>query len=472
VLLDTTRLDVFAMEPVTCRRVHAELTVAMDLYSRCITGLRVTPVSTKAVDVAAVLFETVRPRPADPTGDGEALPFGGVPSAVVVDSRKLVDARGEPLLPSAPAETIVFDHGKVFLSHHLQSVCARLAISLQPARPMTPTDKSPLERWFKSLGEGLLSALPGYKGSDVHSRGEDVEEQAFFFLDELEAIIREWISLCYHRRVHRGLTVAEVPGLTLSPLEMFEHGVHRAGHLRIPARAGLAFEFLEQHWTSIQHYGVEIGTLRYNGPALDPYRNRTSPFSGVHARKWPVAVDPGDITRVYFQDPADPGRTWHPLTWEHAASLNGPVSREAVRYARGLAAATHRFPDTKRALVELLDRWGAGLTADRGERRMAVRLSEQRLRLSDDDTVSGLEGPGEVSALPSVRRIAALDPAGDPAGGSGPSRTLLLAVAGGEENLGGDDDSDDECDAVFPTDDRNAQVTDDADFYSDMLDSR
>jgi len=34
----------------------------MDLYDRCITGLRLTPVSTKAVDVAAVLYETVHPR--------------------------------------------------------------------------------------------------------------------------------------------------------------------------------------------------------------------------------------------------------------------------------------------------------------------------------------------------------------------------------------------------------------------------
>jgi hypothetical protein len=38
VLLDTTRLDVFAMEPVTCRWVQVELTAAMDLYTRCSRG--------------------------------------------------------------------------------------------------------------------------------------------------------------------------------------------------------------------------------------------------------------------------------------------------------------------------------------------------------------------------------------------------------------------------------------------------
>lgn len=192
VVLDTNSLDVFAMEPVTCRWVRCELTVAMDLYSRCITGLRLTPVSTKSVDVAGVLFETVRPREASAEGD-EALPYGGVPSTVVIDADKLVDRDGQPLLPTVAAETIIFDHGKVYLSNHIQSVCAKLKISLQPARPKTPTDK-PVERWFRTLNQGLLAALPGYKGSDVHSRGEKVEDEAFFFLDELEAIIREWIT--------------------------------------------------------------------------------------------------------------------------------------------------------------------------------------------------------------------------------------------------------------------------------------
>ena len=60
-LLDTTPLDVFAMEPVTLRWVRCELTIAMDLYSRSVTGLRLSPVSTKSVDAALVLFEALRP---------------------------------------------------------------------------------------------------------------------------------------------------------------------------------------------------------------------------------------------------------------------------------------------------------------------------------------------------------------------------------------------------------------------------
>ncbi|WP_326613272.1 Mu transposase C-terminal domain-containing protein (plasmid) [Streptomyces scopuliridis] len=462
VVMDTNRLDVFAMDPVTCRWVQCELSIAMDLYSRCITGLRLTPVSTKSVDVAGVLFETIRPRETRP-GEGEPLPYCGVPSTVLFDAEKLVDAHGQPLLPSVAAETIIFDHGKVYLSNHLRSVCAKLEISLQPARPHTPTDK-PVERWFKTLNQGLLAALPGYKGADVHSRGEKVEEEAFFFIDELEAIIREWITL-YHRRHHRGLKVPEVPGLKLSPLEMFEHGVHRSGPLRIPARPNLALEFLEEVRTTIQHYGVEIDGLRYNGDALNDYRNQPSSHRGSDAGKWPIAVDSGDIRKVYFQDPKD--HSWHPLEWEHAPAMNGPVSREAVSYARRLALRTHRFPDTKRALVELLERWGAGLTADRTERRMAVRLSQERLRLVGEADVDEREGEDRaVSQLASVRRITELSTP------SGEDRIPGQAPAPAEVQVVGDDDEDEECEAAFPGEEDGSVEVDEDDFYADVWESR
>jgi transposase InsO family protein len=471
VLLDTTRLDVFAMEPVTCRWVQAELTAAMDLYSRCITGLRLTPISTKSVDVAAVLFETVRPRtdrsaaePADAlVGGREPLPYHGTPGSVVVDARKLVDAAGRLLLPAVAAETIVYDHGKVYLSNHIQGVCERLGISLQPARPKTPTDKSPLERWFETLADQLLVALPGYKGADVHSRGEDVEQQAWFFLDELEQVIRQWIGGCYHRNPHRGLVVPEVPGLELSPLEMFEHGVTRAGQLVIPARPDLAFDFLKVEWRPIHHYGVEVGTLRYNGPALTPYRNSTSSYHGAYEGKWPFSIDPGDVSRIYFQDPAD--NRWHVLEWEHAQALGKPFSQEALGYARALAAKTHRFPDTKRALAELLDRWGAGLTANPTERRMAVRLSQERLRLIGDAATQAGTGTRQAAAvLPTAQQDAQQDAARQVREGAG----VAADTAAGDA---GDDDDDSECDAAFPGED-GAGLADEDDFYADAWETR
>ncbi len=427
-LLDTTPLDVFAMEPVTLRWVRVELTVALDLFTRCVAGLRLSPVSTKAVDAALVVYEAIQPDSSALTSSG-IFPYQGVPTAIVVDPGRLAAAVSGAGLPGVAPETLVLDHGKIYLSEHLLSVCARLGISIQPARPYTPTDKSPVERFFRTLSE-LLAALPGYKGSDVDSRGADVEAQTYFFLDELEAIVREWVGTIYHQRPHDGLVDPAVPGLHYSPLEMFELGIARAGRLQIPARGDLVYDFLPVAWRTIQHYGVELHGLRYNGSALTPYRDRASSHGGAHPGKWPVRYDPDDVSRIFFQDPAD--HAWHTLRWEHAQDVPLPFSADALAYARRLAARRDRFPDDRRALAELLERWDAGLTRNPAERRMALRLSQQRAAR--------------------VERHSA-DAAEEEAGGLATVRSLFPEPAEPDfndaaEQVPGDDDCDDELNAA------------------------
>ncbi|WP_227462699.1 MULTISPECIES: transposase [Nocardia] len=366
-ILDTQDLDVFAMEPVTCRWVRAQLTVAQDLFDRQILGLKVTPVSTKALDVAGVLFEAVTGRG---SGRPSLGPVHGLPDRLVFTENA---DDGETW---CPPETLVIDRGKAFLSSHVIGVCARLGISIQPAQPHKPTDKPTVERFFRSLREGLIQHLPAYKGPDIHSRGIGLEEQAFLFLRELEDVIRDWITSVYHRSAHDGLVVAEWPELGVSPNDMFAAGIAKAGLLRIPASPQLVLEFLRVVWRTIQHYGVEIDGRRYNGAALDGYRNTRSPYGGVAAGKWPIRINDDDVRAVYFQDPDDGG--WHQLIWEHAPTLNTPFSAEAATYARRLAAATDRFTDSNEALAAVLSRWSAGEVVDRRERRIAARLASER----------------------------------------------------------------------------------------------
>ena len=388
VILDTQDLDVFAMEPVTCRWVRAQLTVAQDLFTRCITGLRVTPVSTKAVDVAGVLYQTVAARPAPEEWPDEACwPYHGVPQHLV-----FTEAGRLPGIPVCPPETLVIDHGKAFLSAHVISVCTRLGISIQPAQPKKPTDKPTCERFFKTLREGLIQYLPAYKGPDIYSRGEGLEDAAFLFIHELEAVIREWAAVVYHRGRQDGLAVPEWPHLPLSPNEMYEIGIARAGLLRIPASPELAYDFLPAEWRTIQHYGVEVGGLRYNGAALDGYRNAESPYGGLHPGKWPVRVNPDDVRYIYFRDPD--GGSWHRLEWEHAPGLGTPFSAEAARYARQLAACQDRWPDPQAALAGLLARWDQGMVTSRRERRMAVRLAAEHAAVAVPDAAeAGNPGP-------------------------------------------------------------------------------
>ena len=425
-LLDTTTLDVFAMDPITLRWVGLEFTIAIDLYSRSVVALRLSPVSTKAIDASLVLFEAVCPNSNARTGGG-LLPYAGVPKGVLIASGD-DPARG---LPGVAPETLVLDNGKIYISAHLRLVCQRLGISIQPARPFQPTDKAVVERIFRTVGEDLLAALPGYKGPDVYSRGEHSEEEAYYFVDELELIVREWIAERYHRRPHHGLVLAEVSGLELSPNDAFEIGVARAGRMLVPARPDLVYDFLPVAWRTIQHYGVELHGQRYDGAALNGYRNRCSDFTGRHAGKWPIRFDPDDISRVFFQHPQS--NEWHSLPWEHYSEITVPFSAEALAYARRLARQTERFPDDRRTLAQLLERWDAGLTRNPTERRMALRLAQQR---ADRLAAAGEEG-APVTNLAGVRAVA--------------KRTDVAPVDEPQEPSGelfGDDDDPAELDAV------------------------
>ncbi|GAB96620.1 putative transposase [Kineosphaera limosa NBRC 100340] len=410
VVLDTTPLDVFAMEPVTLRWVPTELTVAQDLYDRCILGLRVTAGSTTSGDVANVLYQCVTAQPGG--ADDGWWPFHGVPSHLLVGTEEPDGVCQERVagLPACLPEAIVVDHGKTYLSDHVIAACARLGITIQPAIPHKPTDKPTVERFFRTLREGLLQHLPAYKGPDVFHRGQDVESQAFLYVAELEQIIREWVGTVYHHTKHEGLYVPEVPGMGLSPAEMFEIGLAKTGGLPVPSSPDLPFLFLDVKWRTIQHYGVEVDGRRYDGPAVNAYRARTSPYGGAYAGKWPIFVDAHDVRRVWFQDPDT--QAFAPLEWEHAPGLDQPFSREAAEYTKRIALRTNRHVDPAAAVQGLLADWSRQEVSSRRDRALAIKLAATRAtdRPATNEPAAGSSAAGgngpdaarQVASLPGV----------------------------------------------------------------------
>ncbi len=96
--------------------------------------------STKAIDAGAVLYQAFRPRLAGADWPRHAVwPEHGVPRTILVDVEGFEGPGlvGPPIVP----ETIVVDHGKIYVSEHLTSVCARMGTSIQPARLRTGRDK-------------------------------------------------------------------------------------------------------------------------------------------------------------------------------------------------------------------------------------------------------------------------------------------------------------------------------------------
>ena len=167
-----------------------------------------------------------------------------------------------------------------------------------------------------------------------------------------------------------------------------------------------------------------------------------SPYTGKAKGRWPIHHNPDDITRVYFRDPET--RKWHPLMWEHAPSMDMPLSEDALRFARKLAASKYTYPDDRLAVADLLERWNLGLGASMAERRMALRLAR------DDSLLDKAQPQDEISTLPSVARV--MDMAAGPADGN------ELIDEDEPPAEAGDDYADDDLDAIIAED-----------FYADAL---
>lgn len=88
-LMDTTPLDVYAMDPHTLKWIGVQLTVSLDWYSRCITGVGLSPTA-KSIDAAAVLYQSFRPVQAGADWPARAVwPPHGVPRSVLIEEQAL-----------------------------------------------------------------------------------------------------------------------------------------------------------------------------------------------------------------------------------------------------------------------------------------------------------------------------------------------------------------------------------------------
>jgi transposase InsO family protein len=384
VAIDTTSLDVFAIDPFTFQWVGLDLTAAIDVCTRSILAFRLTPFSTQGVDLALLLSDLLSPMPVDGRWPADVpYPYCGVPENLVLRAFEL--EAGTPLAPRPTVRpgTVVIDRGRNYQSVAFMAACAHLRINVQSARPYRGSDKGWIERLFRTMRERLLESLPGYTGPNVLARGKDIEADAVYFTHELEAIIGRWIAVDYQRRPHDGLRVPEIPHLTLSPNEAYEEAVARAGFLYVPRDPDLHLRLLPMEARVIGRAGVEIAGLTYDSPALDRYRQTRSPLSALDG-KWPIRVDRRDLGRVWFQDPRD--ERFHELCWRHARKVARPFGGSALAYVKRLLVESGMQRPSEeeiatglaRLLHELSDE---DLFRDRRARREAVRqavISEQR----------------------------------------------------------------------------------------------
>lgn len=413
VMIDTSWLDVLAYDPEHDVTLSVEITIAVDICTRSLLAWRLNPKGTKAIDAGLVIADALTPEPMRP-GWPESVRHAQLRlpcEPLLSQDERFAAAAARPVVFP---ETIIIDHGKAFASEAVKNVCRRYGITVQDARKYQPTDKPQVESAFKTIRSQFPQHVAGYKGYSVAHRGRDVSAVARWTIAELEEFFAEYVVMVYQRRRHRGLVIPGFPEVNLSPNDAYRNAIPIAGYVAAPSDPGLFLELLPTVWCKVHHYGVQHDNLRYNGEVLRDFRGVDYPFQQRHQRpetrdKWPVRIDPRDLTQAYFQHPFD--KTWHTLRWSYALRGTEPFTDVTLHQVKHELALRGRNPADEKeiaeALTNLQNRTDAAEAATSAHRRARARDAERARTAARDrartDVIDGADH--DLDTRPNLRLL-------------------------------------------------------------------
>jgi hypothetical protein len=361
VLMDGTPLDVMAVmdDGVPGR---PELVAAIDIGTRTLSAAILRPVGAKAVDAAVLLARMMVPEPMRPGWDKAlAVSASRIPykRLATVDERIELAAAKPVIIP----DTVVIDHGRVFLSEVFLRAAGTLGISVQPAHQLTPTDKATIERTFGSINTLFCQHVAGYTGRDVTRRGADPAGDNLWSLADLQELLDEWVIAGWQCRPHEGLRHPFTPDRPCSPNDAYAALVAAAGYVPVALTGEDYIELMPADWRTIGDGGIQVDYRTYNCAEFGPYRHQLSGVAGKGTR-WEIHADPYDVSRIWVRDHHAREGGWITVPWTHHAMVAQPFADFTWRHARRIAAA-RGLDDTNETAVAavlgaLLQRAGAG----------------------------------------------------------------------------------------------------------------
>lgn len=187
-------------------------------------------------------------------------------------------------------ETIMVDNGKEFLSNDFTEITRSLGINIIRSPVKNPHYKGAVERHFRAVADDLLKGKPGKTFSNIFEKGEyDPKKHAVISLSSLVEITHLWIVDQVNNSVNDGINT--------TPLRMWESAISWYP-VRLPKSINFFNLALGKTLTrTIQHYGIEFESLRYNSDELSLLRRK-------HDSKVIIKYDPNDISKIYVLDPS------------------------------------------------------------------------------------------------------------------------------------------------------------------------
>ncbi|MET9320597.1 Mu transposase C-terminal domain-containing protein [Streptomyces sp. NPDC003038] len=406
--IDSTPLDVLVrLDDGIAEKV--ELTAMIDLATRSLAAAVLRP-TTKAADASALLARSITPETMRP-GWPEALRM----SRSVLPHRRLMalderleHAAGRPVIVP---DTIICDHGKVFISNNFRASCRYLGISLQPTHKASPFEKGAIEKTLGSVATLFAQFVAGYTGRSVDRRGRGLEHGPLWSLPELQGLLDEWIVI-WQNRPHDALRDPDSPKRAFTPNEKYAMLLESScGYVPAPFSGEDYVELLPERWQAINSYGIRINHRTYDDAELTPLRRQ---HSGVADKRglWEIHYDPYDVSRVWVRDRRNEPVRWITVFWKHLHRVGVPFGEMAWDHARDQVpgGTEEQIAD---AAAALLRRAHDGPAQRKGRASKRSRRVAARTRATTPDRAApDPPAPGPVQEDPADMETAKVIPLG------------------------------------------------------------
>jgi putative transposase len=333
------------------------LTLAVDVYSRCVLGFYVSLDSPAVTSIGLCLTQACLPK--QPWLQARSLdlewPMCGLPSVLRADN------------------------GRDFRSNALRRGCREHGIELDFRPIATPHFGGHIERLIGSV-MGRIHLLPGTTFSNPRERKDyPSEDKAAMTLAEFEHWLAVEVSERYHRNRHRGL------GAT--PLSVWERAVGAGAPQALPADPRrFRLSFLPLEYRTLQRGGVQLNNIHYWSDVLPTLVKRDEPLV--------VHYDPRDLSRIYVKAPD------HSYVDVPYADIRlPPISLWELRAARRFLAQRGQSPRNQQRLFwahEELTRIAAEAVA---ETRRVRRQRERRHTLAREHALEAVSKANAASTI-------------------------------------------------------------------------
>lgn len=350
--IDHTPLDVLVVDDVHRRHIGRPwLTVAIDVYSRCIAGFYLSLDPPSEVSVGMCLVHAILPKEGWLAAIGVSTPW---------------PLYGEPGVVHA-------DNGKEFRGSMITRAAEQYRFRMEWRKVKTPNWGGHIERMMGNFNQEV-HALPGTTFSNTVSRGAYLpHKEATLTFSELELYLAEYICGAYHQRLHE--SIGRPPIRRYEAGLLGEGGTPGRGLPRPPADPKrLRLDFMPLLERTIQPYGLRIDGLSYYDPVLEPWIRRIDTQT-QRRRRFTVRRDPRDISIVYFLDPDT--QRYYPIPYRH---LEYPsISLWELREVRAQLRKEGRQEVDEALLFETYERLGQ-LVEKASAHTVSARKSAQKKR--------------------------------------------------------------------------------------------